>query len=214
MIKSYFFGLVFLGISFSAVSQNSIAQDSIATKGFEKMVEYNQSKLHDFLLNPLDHIAFKETKGTSNSGGWSSKLPLYRPEKKGFYYRYMLFRTPLEYSGSIRFSFFNLIVYKYGDTPGNFYDKDEELIGIRCRLRDPDLGKMNLVGLATIQIDTLLGPDYIVKDNVRIYTHKDRVLALCIKRSQVSWFQYYRLATTLNKEDIPELLLYFIEPGD
>ena len=39
---------------------------------------------------------------------------------------------------------FSVVVYKFGKEIGDYYDSNEMLIAIWCRLNDPDLGQANL----------------------------------------------------------------------
>jgi hypothetical protein len=103
-----------------------------------------KGELAAFLSAPINLVYFKRIKGISNSGSAKVGQWIYRPKKPGFFYQYILFSTPKRYPEGTRFSGFSVVVYKFGKEVGDYYDTNEMLIAIWCRLRDPDLGQADL----------------------------------------------------------------------
>jgi hypothetical protein len=143
-----------------------------------------------FLAAPIDLPAFKRRKGPSNSGSFKAADWLYRPDKPGFFYRYFLFRTPRTYSEVERVEGFSLVVYKLGTNVGDYDDTNEMLVAIWCRLKDPDLGRANLVGTELSQIKARFGEPFAVIGDVWIYQHDARALSLHINGDAVDWYKY------------------------
>ena len=183
--------------------------------------------IQSLLMEPIDLKEFKKSYGPSNSGAGCSEFPTewrHQPEKKGFYYQYMLFhklqedmryldgKTMNEYD---LFKNFRLFVYRFGDNGEfDFYDNTEVLIGLRSSGAHEALGKLNLVGKSLKELDEFFGNDYIEKKNVRIYHYNKRVLSLQITKIQdvekVESLIYLHLSKELDKNNIPDMLLNFI----
>jgi len=121
-----------------------------------------KDELAAFLAAPIDLVAFKKKKGSSNSGSFKASRWIYRPKRPGFFYQYMLFSTPEGYGESERFSGFSVAVYKFGREVGDYYDTNEVLVAIWSRLRDPDLGQADLVGRLVPEIKARFGEPFAV----------------------------------------------------
>jgi hypothetical protein len=167
-----------------------------------------KDELAAFLAAPIDLVAFKRKKGSSNNGAFKASRWFYKPKKTGFFYHYMLFGTPKEYSEVDRFSGFSIVVYKFGKEVGDYYDTNEMLVGIWCRLRDPDLGQADLVGRLVSEIKARFGEPFAVVRDVRVYQRRGRALSVHTKDGAVDWFKYVWLSREINApEEVPELLL-------
>lgn len=165
-------------------------------------------ELSTFLSKPVDLAAFKKQKGPSNSGSYKADPWIYRPSKTGFFYRYLLFATPGKYSEEERFGGFTVIVYKFGKKVGDYYDRNEMLVGLWCELKDPDLGKADLVGKTAAEINDRFGEPFAALSDVLVYHQHGRALSIHLKNGAVDWFKYFRLARDLaGPEEVPESLL-------
>ena len=147
----------------------------------------------NFLASPIDLIAFKKNKGPSNSGIGKPPSQAFRPKAKGFYYRYMLFRTPRQFSEVKRISEFEITVYKFGEEAGDFYDIDEVLISVKSKYKDPDLKHLNLVGQTKDEIRAFLGAARWQKESIHIYHEDINCLILSFADEKVEWFRWIRL---------------------
>ncbi len=121
-----------------------------------------------------------------------------------------MFPGPPEYTETQRFSGFRLIVYKHGTEVGDFYDTNEELIAIKSRLSDPQLGPMDLVGESVDTLQKQFGVPFAVVDDVLIYYGDSRAISLGTSNGKVNWYKYVRLDRSLaDPADIPACLLKF-----
>src|SRR5437870_2257483 len=148
--------VLFFGAASRALPASAQAQgDARATPLVQPTTQ--EEELAAFLAAPIDLAAFKRQKGSSNSGSWRASRWFYRPKAPGFFYQYLLFPTPQRYSESERFTGFSIVVYKFGKRVGDYHDTNETLVVIWCRLRDPDLGRANLVGAPVPEIKSRFG---------------------------------------------------------
>ena len=194
------FGKIGLGLSIGQVTAADRRDEAVAQK----------EALTAFLVAPVDLVAFNRKKGGANSGAVKRNVWFYRPAKPGFYYQYMLFETPAGYTEAERFFGARIIVYKFGTTVGNYSDTNEMLIGLRTRLRDPDLGQANLVGVSIDTLGERFGEPFVSAGELVIYHHEGRVLSLHVTGGVVDWFKYFRLSRELEMADtLPEFLLQF-----
>ncbi len=202
---------------------NSVKVDSINLEPGYKPIEIDSNKvieisndttIQDFLINPIDFQQFKEDNGPSNSGT-ANKTGLYKPNQAGMYLRFMLFQgnrariKKLKLPDSFGMTELQFFVYRFGTEVGDFYDSNELLVGIKCRIRDPALGQANLVGKHITLIEKQFGKDFIQHDNCIIYQYQNRVLSLNIQGGNVSWFKYLYLAEPVTSNNIPKRLLKF-----
>lgn len=179
-------------------------------KSLVKPTKQNDA-LAAFLSVPLELITFKIKKGPSNSVSFEASHWMHRPKESGFFYQYKLFATPTRYSEGERFRGFSIVVYKFSKKIGDYYDSNEKLVAIWCRLRDPDLGQADLVGRFASEIKALFGKPFAVVGDIMIYQHHGRALSLHTKDGIVDWFKYVRLTRDIDaSEEMPELLL---QPG-
>ncbi len=92
------------------------------------------------LQNPFDLQQFKKAKGPSNSGGADVQPYYYKPDEKGVFFRFFLFRSPqtFMYSGNGDKKFpvrsgtgFQIVTYKFlGKYRDAFLDPTETLIEV------------------------------------------------------------------------------------
>jgi hypothetical protein len=167
-----------------------------------------EDELAAFLTAPIDLVAFKKKKGPSNNGAFKASRWIYRPKRPGFFYQYMLFSTPREYRESERASGFSVVVYKFGKEVGDYYDTNEMLVAIWCRLSDPDLGHADLVGRLVPEIKARFGEPFAVVGDVLVYQRHGRALSVHTKDGAVDWFKYVWLSRNIDAPGaVPELLL-------
>jgi len=177
---------------------------------YSQLPAENGDSLASFLESPIDLAEFKKTKGGANSGHADAPASAYRPEQKGFYYRYMLFNTPQSISEARRFSEFEIVVYKDGSEIGDYFDTNESLISIKSAFADPDLYDLNFVGKPVSEVSSALGDAYWERESVMVYHSKNDMLLLSISEEQVKWFRYIKLNEEINSiEEIPEEFLSF-----
>lgn len=177
-----------------------------------------QKNLLQFLENPLDLIQFKKAKGISNNGAAqrpSGARTYHKPPERGFYYEYFNFpifgkdkrgdTPPREALGDLV-----VVVYKFGQTVGDFYDTREVLIEISVKARDCDLMQTNLVGQDLKVITDRFGTDYIKKEDLTIFHANRQVLVLSAPDGMIQWFRYARLNFDIGSaSDVPEWLMKY-----
>jgi hypothetical protein len=167
-----------------------------------------KDNLAAFLASPLDLAAFKKKKGSSNNGAVKKNPYFYKPQKTGFFYQYMLFPSPRQYNEGERFNGFSIVVYKFGKKVGDYSETNETLVGIWCRLKDPDLGAADLVGSPVSKIKERFGEPFAVVGDVLVYQHQGKALSIHAKDAVVDWFKYVRLNREMASPGaVPELLL-------
>jgi hypothetical protein len=179
---------------------------------------YQTDKTVDNLLStPFDLQNFKKVKGQSNSGGASKKLYYFKPETKGIYYRFFLFRplTGYKYIANGKRTIevrmengLQIITFKpFGKYQYDYYDPTETLIEVTARYNDKDLPELAFIGLDTVSIKSKLGDKILRKGSCFIYYHNKNVLTLRINNGTVDWLKYTRLNFKINKSNIPNGLL-------
>lgn len=165
-------------------------------------------ELGRFLAAPLDLAAFKRKKGGSLNEGIDASPWFYRPRRPGFFYKYMMFDSPLSYSEVERLSGFSVVVYKLGSRIGDYNDTNEVLVAIWCRLKDPDLGQADLVGRPVSEVTARFGEPFARVGDVLVYQRHRRALSVHTSGGAVDWFKYVALSREIDTPDVvPELLL-------
>jgi hypothetical protein len=194
--------------------------DSLINLPPPEPVSEERARLEELLANPIDLVSYKAEYGTSNSGHASQHDLFFRPDTVGFYYRYMLFHKlrsvlPTRPSESDLFENFRLITYKYGDSPGNFYDSDEELIAIECAMENETLGELDLVGLGPHEIKKRFGKPDRSEMLDDLYYSNQTVLTINYTRLwddpadswRVNWFKLVRVSPEFDLSNpLPEFL--------
>src|SRR5688572_501115 len=155
-----------------------------------------QEPTNTFLANPFDLQKFKKAKGQSNSGGADVQPYYYRPEGKGVYYRFFIFRSPntFIYSGNetqkypIRYGMgFQIVTYKpLGKYRDAYLDPTETLIELEASYNDPDMPQLAFIGLDTTRVKMKLGTNFLRKENSFIYSYNKNVLVLRISEDRKS----------------------------
>jgi hypothetical protein len=168
------------------------------------------------LKNPFDLQKFKKAKGPSNSGGADVQNYYYKPEEKGVYFRFFIFRSlnTFIYSdngnkkhGVAYGTGFQIVTYKpLGNYRDAYLDPTETLIEVVASYNDPDLPELALVGLDTVNVKKKLGDNFIRKDNYFIYSADKNALVLSINEGVVKCLKYARLNTKLSKDSSMEAL--------
>ena len=158
-------------------------------------IEQNISKVSDtkaFLEDPIDLKSFKLAKGMSNSGGGNSQGIYYIPNRKGFFYRYMYFRSFGENGPYI-------LTYVNGSVVGSYHKENEELIEIKSNRSDSDLMNLNLVNKSATEIKSIFGKANFESSSSIIYWNKNKILIHFIQNGKVKWFRYAKLKTEINE---------------
>ena len=189
----------------------------------EEVLSPERIKLEELLNNPLDLENYKTEYGTSNNGAAATRDLYYQPDTMGFYYRYMLFHKLRNVlvshpSESDLFYKFQIVVYKFGETVGDFYDANEELIAIECAMENETLGDLNLYGMENVEVEQKFGEPDRVEEMQSFYVNDNAVLSLHYtlmsdsmnERIKVDWFKLVHINSTfsLNKK-IPDYLLNY-----
>ncbi len=192
----------------------------------EELNEKPLTPIQSLLMAPLDLAQFKKSYGPSNSGAGCSDFPIewrFNPQKEGFYYQYMLFHSlqrdmknieDVSFNEYQLFENFRIYVYHYGKNGAfDFFDENEELIGLRTSGSHTGLGNLDLVGKSIDNLHESYGTDYIQKDDVRIYHFRDRALSLKFREvngaERVEALVYAHLSKDLDKNNVPGMLLDF-----
>ena len=69
------------------------------------------------------------------------------------------------------------------------------MIELRVFNKDSDLGKANLIGLSTTELESEFGTDYLTFDNGIVYSYKNRILIIELNNSKVKSYNYIKLNT-------------------
>jgi hypothetical protein len=170
--------------------------------------------IDELLKNPFDLQKFKKVKGQSNSGGATKEPYYFKPDCKGMYYGFFLFRPMTGYIGEIPNNDIRsenglyILTYKpFGKYQYEYFDPTETLIEVIAHFNDNDLPELAFVGLDTVKIKKKLGNDFLRKDNCFIYTKDKNTLTLKLLGKTIVWLKYTRLNFTLTKDNIPAKLL-------
>ncbi|MFT5824468.1 MAG: hypothetical protein ACI8ZM_005736 [Crocinitomix sp.] len=201
----------------------------LINEGIEEVLEdqglpsIERQRMIDLLANPIDLENYKAEYGTSNSGAVTAHELFWLPDTAGFYYQYMLFhklRNLLEThpSESDLFHNFRIIVYKYGESVGDFYATNEAFIGIECAMKNETLGELDLVGLEFNEIEDKFGVPNHIGSKQSFYFANRTVLALHFEseidsaneHNKVTWFKIARVNKAFDlAQTIPAYLLSF-----
>ena len=173
--------------------------------------------VNDLLTNPFDLQKFKKAKGQSNSSGATKKTYYFKPDAKGIYYRFFLFRpfTGYKYVSSEKRTIevylengLEIITYKsLGKYQDDYLDPTETIIEVIARYNDKDLPELAFVGLDTLALQNKLGNKFLRKDNCFIYYKAKNALTFKISNGRVDWLKYSKLNIELTEKNIPIGLL-------
>lgn len=169
------------------------------------------------LQNPFDLQKFKKAKGPSNSGLADTKTYFIKPDSKGRYFYFFLFRAPgaFVYSGEkskktvVRSgSGFRMVTYKpLGKYQDDYFDPTETLVEVEASYNDPDLPELAFVGLDTLSVKLALGEHFIRQKDSFIYASNNSVLLLNIREGKVKCLKYARISQIFSQDNVsPELL--------
>ncbi len=169
--------------------------------------------LIDLFQDPLDLRTYKINKRGSNSSS-IIRRPYFRYiDTVGHYFHYFWFHS-YRRDASITNSHEAVKVntFIYGETIGRYEDVVEELISIKGRVKDPDLGKLNVVGLSKQDIHDQVGQAVIRDQDLYVYQYMTDILILHFENDQVDWFNFLRTNLELTSlEDLPAELMYYNE---
>jgi hypothetical protein len=168
------------------------------------------------LDSPFDLQKFKRTKGPSNSGGADAEPYYYKPDEKGVYFRFFMFKPMRGFvyersedkKKEVRTDFSpQIITYKpLGKYRDDYFDPTETLIEVIATSNDKDLPELAFVGLDTAIVKTKLGDPTFRKDHCFIYSKGRNALVLNITDGMVSWLKYARTNSTISKNAVPKTL--------
>ena len=166
--------------------------------------------LHSLLQNPLDLEGYKQKKRGANGGASLPKSFDGKPDTVGHYYTYFWFHELRRRFRSESESTDATVVYSYiyGEEIGTYDAVEEELIGIKSRIEDDDLGKLNLVGKeSAILIDEY---NLSISDDYLFGSFKGTILVLHLSNGIVDWFRYRKTTLAISSfEDVPPYLLQY-----
>ncbi len=175
----------------------------------EKLTSNNRA-LVELFNKPLDLVDYKKKKRGSNSSPWTKRAYYYQPDSIGTYFNYFYFQQLMpRYSTEDLFEGLVVKTYIYGREIGNYENVSEELIGIKSKLEDLDLGSLNIVGLA--QDDLLDRFNISPSENYIVKEHNGDLLIIHFENGKVNWFNYLRSNLDLSNDPLPEELKYFEE---
>ena len=173
------------------------------------------SSTEALLKNPFDLQKFKKEKGPSNSGVADVRKYYFKPQEKGIYFYFFLFRSSqtFVYKGTedkktiVRSGTgFRIVTYKpLGKYRDSYFDPTETLIEVEASYNDPDLPELAFVGLDTISVKKKLGVGFVRKANCFLYSKNENVLVLNITDGVVRCLKYARLNKPFSKDDITKL---------
>jgi hypothetical protein len=169
------------------------------------------------LQNPFDLQKFKKLKGPSNSGLADTKTYFVKPDGKGRYFYFFLFRVPgaFVYGGDKNKrtavpsgSGFRIVTFKpLGRYQDDYFDPTETMVEVVASYNDPDLPELAFVGLDTLSVKRDLGEPLIRKEDSFIYASHNCVLLLNLQGGKVKCLKYARMNKDFSQDSIsPDLL--------
>jgi len=169
--------------------------------------------LIDLFQDPLDLRTYKINKRGSNSSS-IIRRPYFRYiDTVGHYFHYFWFhsyRRDASVSNAQEAVILN--TYIYGETIGQYEKVDEALISIKGMVNDPDLDRLNVVGLTRQGVHDQYGRADIRDQNLYVYEYMKDILILHFENDQVDWFNFLRTNLELTSlEDLPAELMYYNE---
>lgn len=172
--------------------------------------ESNTVRLIDSLLmNPIDLPAYKKKKRSANSGIAQAQVYFHKPQVDGAYYRYFWFHElRRKYGEQLAFDAVKIVVYKHGEID-QYLDENEELISLTAKVKDPDLGFLDLVDKNKTALHDLYGKPDLIKSNNWIYKKANNVLVLTLSNEKVEWIRFSRLKPELSLQDLPDDLFKY-----
>lgn len=154
-----------------------------------KDIETRQpSPLFDSLMNDFDLKVFFSDMQFTNNGGAIDEIYYFRPGREGFYYSY--FGSP-HYSGDI-FGKLTVTTYIFGNRVGHYNEQDETLIEIDCRVKEPALGKLDLVGKPIEPFRRHSARVYASNQRI-ILQENEQLLELSFRSDTIRSFHYIRV---------------------
>lgn len=170
-----------------------------------------EQSLIDLFNHPLDLKKYKLKKRGANSSVITPQPYYYQPDTTGSYFSYFWFQQlRSQYPADQLFDGLVIKTFIYGEEIGTYKEVSEELIGIKSRLADPDLGGLDLVGKDMNFLESELGLTINFEEQYIIERHNSRILIIYVDNQKVQWFNYLHTSLQPNVE-IPEALLYFEE---
>ncbi len=170
----------------------------------EKLEELPIQKRSKF----FDHIAYKKAKGGSHSSGTNKYKYWEEPGDTGIYFTYHLFNAKDARLGNKRMSDMameglEVVVYKLTGKPGFYSDTNEVLIEVYSHLKDPDLGKLDIVGKHLDEIKADFHAPAMIEDNSYAYELGDGY-TLFVRNDPITAFRLVRLNDKLSKQAFDE----------
>jgi hypothetical protein len=194
--------LVFLSCKNATEKETEQVQIVVDSTGLKiETVEENSEnlKLTSFLENPIDLQDFKTKKNKNVTTSVNNGLEYqYHPKiNDSIFYGYNFITDNIGQKGANE-----IVVFKYGENKHRYEDETEILIELRIFNKDSDLGKANLIGLSTTELESEFGTDYLTLDNRLIYSEKNKILILELENSKIKSFNYIKLSTEKIDSDL------------
>ncbi|XOV94869.1 MAG: hypothetical protein ACFHWX_09205 [Bacteroidota bacterium] len=169
--------------------------------------------LIDLFEDPIDVLAYKIKKEGANGSAMRKRNYFHQPDTVGNYFMYFWFYT-YRRNASVPNAQEAVILntYIYGETIGQYEKVDEALISIKGMVNDPDLDRLNVVGLTKQEVIDQFGLADFSDQNLYVYEHMKDILILHFEDDQVDWFNFLRTNLDLTSmEDLPPELKYYNE---
>jgi len=191
-------------------AENQETRDTLQVTATIPQPDRRKEALHSLLQNPLDLKGYKQKKRGANGGASLPKSFDRKPDTVGHFYTYFWFHELRRRFRSESESTDATVVYSYiyGEEIGTYDAVEEELIGIKSRIEDDDLGKLNLVGKESVT----LTEEYSLSssEDYLLGSSQGTILVLHISNGVVDWFRYRKTTLTIiSFEDIPSYLLQY-----
>ena len=163
--------------------------------------------------DPIDLRTYKIKKRGANSSATRKRTYFHQPDTVGTHYKYFWFHN-YRRDPAITNAHDAVMVntYIYGDTITTYEEVNEALISIKGMVEDPDLGRLNVVGLTRPEVHERFGEAQITFKDLYVYEHRKDILILSFQEDQVAWFNFVRTNLELASiEDLPPELKYHNE---
>ncbi len=179
----------------------------------DKLIELFTGKtraLLSIMNQPIDLPEFKRRLRGANGSVSIAQPYFFKPDTVGNYYEYFWFHSLRPRHKDKAMDGLKVLTYIYGDSIGNYEDVSEQLIILKAKLNDHNLGLLDLVGTSIADIDVLFGIGYLKNKENIIFRHHKSLLIIHSKDEVVEWLKFVKTNGTIDTiEKIPDELLSY-----
>jgi len=148
------------------------------------------------IYDPIDLVRFKKWQQSSHSSVTNTK-PYWHKESNGPHFSYFYFTKHYKKSNEyVDPRDFHITTSLHGPLVGNekYETIKETLVQIQCAISEPELKRLNIVNKHIEEVETSFGSPLYEKEDVVIFGHSNRIIAVKMAQKKVSVFKYIRLS--------------------